>query len=82
MGDHRMSIKIEATFHGKTKKTDMWINWFPEGCCGIDQRIINFFKELETEGMAVFDKHMEKYWKERKEQEEKDELKRLKEKYE
>lgn len=82
MGDHRMSIKIQAEFHGKKKSTDMWINWWPESESGIDQRIVDFFKELEAEGMAVFDKTMEKVRKQAIEDEEKKELIRLKEKYE
>lgn len=82
MGDHRMSIKIEAEFHGKKKSTDMWINYFPESDSGIDQRIVDFFKELEVEGMKVFEKTMEKVKKEELEQQEKEELRRLKEKYE
>lgn len=80
MGDHRMSIKIEAEFHGKKKKTDMWINWFPDGD-GIDRRITEFFKELESEGMEVFENRIIKARQKQIEQEEKLELKRLSEKY-
>ena len=81
MGDHRMSIQITAEFHGKKKSTDMWINYFPSGE-RIDERIIEFFEELEREGMEVSNKKMYKYHKKQEEDREKQELARLKAKYE
>ncbi len=50
MGDHRASIKIEMTFHGKKEESDWWINYWPDDD-GVDARIKNWFREKYEEGM-------------------------------
>jgi len=85
MGDHRANIKIEMEFHGIKEKADMWINYFPQDCCNMDKRIIEFFKDVYVRGMANYCEEMEKIDKENRKDEieraEKAELKRLKKKY-
>lgn len=86
MGDHRASIKIEMEFHGVKDTCDMWINYYPHECCGMDKRVIEFFKRIYDEGMDKYNAivhESEKVEREKAEQKrELDELKRLKEKYE
>jgi hypothetical protein len=54
MGDRRASIKIEFSMHGETKEADMWINWSPSDCNGVDQRILDFFSESAREMESKF----------------------------
>jgi len=86
MGDHRANIKIEMEFHGVKDSCDMWVNYSPEGCCGMDQRVIDFFERVYKKGMAKYDRQMAEYEAERNkeaiEHAEKAELERLKAKYE
>ena len=58
MGDHRASIKIEMSFHGIKDKCDMWINYYPNDCCGIDNRIVEFINRIHREGMDKWDEQM------------------------
>ncbi len=81
MGDHRMSIKIEAEFHGIKEKADMWINYFPHDCCDMDKRVIEFFQDLHERGMEKYNRRLTKYWKEEEKRKEIEELKRLQKKY-
>lgn len=55
MGDHRASIKIEMEFHGIKETADMWINYYPHDCCGMDERIISFFKDVYVRGILAYD---------------------------
>ena len=85
MGDHRASIKIEMEFHGIEDECEMYISYFP-GEYGIDVRIVEFIENVYERGMLKYNKEAEEYWwkenKEKIEEKEKVELKRLKEKYE
>jgi hypothetical protein len=56
MGDHRMSIKIDASFHGVKDSVDMWINFVSGQCDGVDDRVLDFFKELYAKGMVKYDR--------------------------
>jgi hypothetical protein len=86
MGDHRAGIKIKMEFHGIKDDTDMWINYSPHSCCNMDERVIEFFNSVYERGMVKYNELMAKAFakdnKEKIEQEEKAELKRLKKKYE
>lgn len=86
MGDHRASIKIEMEFHGVKDKTDMWVNYSPSDCFSMDQRVIEFFQSVYERGMAIYNRDMEDYYakenKESIERAEREELERLKTKYE
>ena len=86
MGDHRASIKIQMEFHGEKKECDMWINYSPSECCGMDSRVTEFFTEVYEKGMHNFE---EMVWESEKEEREKaekkkdlEDLARLKAKYE
>lgn len=85
MGSHRASIKIEMEFHGVKDKADMWINYWPADCCGMDKRVIEFFTKVYNEGMEKWneenEKHDKKYKAEQLELAERKELARLKDKY-
>lgn len=90
MGDHRASVKIEFTFHGKTETYGGWINWAPWAesaeCEGVDNRIVEFFRNATHEGMARYEERMAEYHAESRkaetEKREREELERLKAKYE
>lgn len=83
MGDHRASIKIEAEFHGVKKDCDMWINYSGHSSEveGVDSRIIEFFQELYYDGMYVYNEDMREFKKQQNILKEKEQLKRLREKY-
>lgn len=61
MGDHRATVKIEFTIHGKTYKMDSWINWFDDGT-GVDQRVIDFFRDSWDDARARYDAQQAEYW--------------------
>lgn len=91
MGDHRMSIKIQAEFHGIKRECDMYINWYPTeyheiNSGTLDNRVIEFFTELVREGLEVYNDRVYEYKKKLKaklqEENDKKEYERLKIKYE
>jgi len=81
MGDMRASIKIEAEICGVKDTWDTWINYSPNDCCGVDERVLTFFRRLYARASARSDKIDLQAEKERKEEAERDMLARLKEKY-
>jgi len=67
MGNHRANIKIEMRFHGVEDKTDMWLNYCPNDCCDMDERVLEFFQDVYKRGMVKYDEAIEKmYAKENK----------------
>lgn len=68
-------------FHGVKEKADMWINYFPNEVDGVDDRIIDFVRDVYNRGMLKYNEHMQKYWKKQEEAQEKETLKILKQKY-
>ena len=85
MGDHRMSIKIEAEFHGVKEDCDMYINYIPESD-GVDQGVADFFSDVYWHGMDKYNQKKEKEYqrrnKEKIETAERKQLEALKKKYE
>lgn len=86
MGDHRASIKIEMEFHGVKDSCDMWINYYPTGCCDVDERVTEFFKRIYNQGITKYEEMVCASEKEEHDRNEKAnelaELARLKAKYE
>lgn len=87
MGDFRADIKIKMESLGKNYKMGSWINYTPESeCYGVDQRIIDFFRNAWDDIKSRHDKKVAKYFeeqhKEEIEKQERAELERLKDKYE
>lgn len=86
MGDHRASIKIEVDFHGFKDKADMWINYCDSDGNGVDSRITEFFSNMYDKGMAKYRLEESEYFEKRdakeKEKREREDLARLKAKYE
>ena len=80
MGDHRASVKITFEAHGITRKFDAWINWFPDSN-GVDQRVVDFFRETWEECMAVYDEQVEEYHAKERERAEQAEYRRLQAKF-
>lgn len=66
VGDHRATVVIDFTIHGKTYHQEWWINWFPDP--DIDYRIVEWFRECWDDATEI-------------EQQERAELARLREKY-
>lgn len=58
MGDHRATVKVEFTIHGKTYTMDSWINWFDDGS-GVDQRVIDFFRASWEDAKTRYDAELE-----------------------
>ena len=56
MGDHRASVKITIEFHGIKRTSDMWINYdgWNGTYEGVDDRIIEFCREVWEEGMQMY----------------------------
>jgi hypothetical protein len=83
MGDHRATIVINFTMHGKTYKMDSWVNY--NGWDGVDSRVIEFFQKSWEDAMWRYQEEDRKAEKKRKqkEDEEKDkkEYERLSKKY-
>ena len=89
MGDHRASVTIHFEFHGhKASIKDAWWNWSPDSseCHGVDQRVIDFFREATDAGMRRWDEQMANYWADElraaTERSERAQLEALKAKYE
>lgn len=82
MGDHRATIKIEFTMYGKTRNTEMSINWFPAGDHQIDQRVINWFYTASSEFRGHWELEQFELRRKREEEQERELYERLKAKYE
>ena len=88
MGDHRISIKMEVKFHGVEETADWWLNWsdYSSECHGVDQRVIDFFRDIHERGMEKYNDMIYESQKESRERLQRDtelkELARLKDKYE
>lgn len=86
MGDHRATVKIEFTFHGKTYQMNSWINWSPDECSGVDQRVLDFFRQATEDGLTRYHEEEMAYHAEQRKKEteenEREQLERLKKKYE
>lgn len=85
MGDHRITLNIRAEFHGKVYEIkNAWWNY--NGHQGVDERVITFFENMWTDGYNRWweDVHAEQIEHEKREaeQRERQELVRLKAKYE
>ena len=83
MGDHRASIKCEFEMHGHKATQEWWLNQDPNGC---DQRITEWFDKQVEIAIGRYDAQMTEYWAEQNrakiESDEREQLARLKEKYE
>jgi hypothetical protein len=85
MGDHRISLKIEFSMHGYEDKLDAWWNFYDDEVHGVDQRAIEWLRECHERAM---DKYLEARCsaEERRNAEaenaEREQLARLKAKYE
>ena len=87
MGDFRADIKIKMRSLGKTYEMDSWLSYWPDSeCDGVDQRIINFFRNSWEDTKQRHDETVYKAEEEKRALKEKayelSELKRLKDKYE
>jgi hypothetical protein len=83
MGDHRASIKIEMEFHGVKDSADMWINYWPDGeYQDVDDRVIKFIRSIYERGMANYEKARAAHAEKDQEAAERQQLARLKAKYE
>lgn len=85
MGDSRAYVEIEFSIYGKTYKTSMSINWSADDWSGVDHRVSDWFRDCYEEAYGEFVSQVnEERMQESKvmlEKLEKEELKRLKEKY-
>ncbi len=86
MGDHRFTITIKMEFHGVEEEWGpAWLNW-SGGRDGIDRRVTEFIESVRDRGYARFDDAMfkaeEARNKESIERTEREQLARLKAKYE
>ena len=49
MGDFKADVQISISLCGVKRKADMWINMNEQGEFGMDQRIVDFFREVYGE---------------------------------
>lgn len=88
MGDHRASVKIEFSMHDHEDKVDFWINYSPDDdCCPykVDRRVLEWLTKAYEKAMDNwFDQQYdaEMMRKAEIEKQEREELARLKAKYE
>lgn len=61
MGDHRATVQIKFTIHGKTYEMDSFINWFDDGS-GVDSRVVDFFRTSWEDAKARYDAEVEQMW--------------------
>jgi hypothetical protein len=80
MSDFKVGIKLEFSGMGVDEKADMYINYFPDNseAAGVDQRIIDWFRERWEEAYGKYRGDQEKD----RDDEERREFERLKAKYE
>ena len=77
MGDHRMSIKIEAKFHGVERKMDSYCNFYPaSGYPSIHHAVIEFFEQLYDDGMDVYNEQFRAYEHQAREREQEEQDRR------
>lgn len=86
MGNHRPKITADFEMHGHKAHFDFgWCNWSPNGD-GVDQRVIDWFREQAEIAMNRWRADVEAYHAERDKEEieksERDHLAKLKAKYE
>lgn len=85
MGDHRIGLKIEFSMHGHTEKLDAWWNFSERDVPGVDHRVIEW---LQAQYEIAMDKYLEaecsaeERMRAEAENHEREELARLKAKYE
>lgn len=81
MGDHRISLKVEFEMHGHKAKIDQWVNWTPDY---VDDIRSWLQEQIDIGQGRFFDAQYdaEMLDKARKEDAERNELQRLKAKYE
>ena len=85
MGDHRPIITAHFEMHGHKADFDFgWCNWSDNGD-GVDQRIVDWFRQQSHAAIARYSENNEKYLRKKREEEitekELKELARLKAKY-
>jgi hypothetical protein len=82
MSDFKASIKIEFSIFGVTEKTDMYVNYFADSeCYGVDQRVIDFFREAYEKAYAGYRNGLDDNQHETEEAAEREEYERLKAKF-
>lgn len=85
MGDYSCHIKIQFSIMGMEFTEDMSINYSPNGCCDIDQRIIDFFEDGYEKAVEKNEANVAEYWLKRDKKEiaekERAEYERLKNKF-
>jgi len=85
MGDHRATIKLYMSIHGKIYEHEMWINYWPDND-GVDNRIKEFFSGAWDDALARYKAQIYELDREDREKRERkkelEELARLKAKYE
>lgn len=86
MSDHRCHLKIEFSIYGMKFEWDTSINYAPNEGDGIDDRIVDWFNECYAEARAAWDHESmledERRAAEKLERDERQQLARLKAKYE
>lgn len=84
MTDMKASIEIKFEIHGESYEGDWYINYSPNDS-GIDDRIVEWFSDCYEKASRVYLKNVDDYFKEKdkaeNESREREELRRLKEKY-
>ena len=84
--DSRCNLKIEFSIYGEDFKWESSINYTPDDDSGVDSRVADWFKECYRKARYKYEEEMyeaQRAERERKtEAEEREQLARLKEKYE
>lgn len=82
MSDHRFSLDAKLTIYGQTFEWNPWLNWVADGDSGVDQRIIDWFANCYAKARSGYDTYAEMHQAEENERDDREQLARLKAKYE
>lgn len=82
MSDHRFEIDVKFSIYDQDFDWDASLNWAPDDYTGVDKRIIDWFANCYAQARSDYDTYAEMRRAEDSERREREQLARLKAKYE
>lgn len=82
MSDHRFAIDVKFSIYGEDFEWDASLNWAPDNVTGVDPRITDWFANCYARARSGYDSYVNMRAAEDSERREREQLARLKAKYE
>lgn len=82
MSDHRFEIDVKFSIYGEDFEWDASLNWAPDYYTGVDKRITDWFANCYAKARSGYNSYQDMRAAEDTERREREQLARLKEKYE